>query len=102
MSTASTASTLDVQTVFAKLLATENINVEQRPAKTASFNVQTRTLVIPTLKHDISSDVYDLFVGHEVAHALYTPLEGLKQVFDQNIPKGIANCVEDARLKITL
>ena len=58
---------------LAKLLATENLLVEHRKVNTASFDVDGRVLTLP--KWDkASSTVYDLLVGHEVGHALYTPI----------------------------
>jgi hypothetical protein len=58
---------------LAKLLATENIKVEHKAVKTASFNLKSRTLTIPILQDGLTVDTYDLFVGHEVGHALETP-----------------------------
>ena len=43
---------------------------------TAYFDVKNRTLVCPILKEDMSPELYDLFMGHEVGHALNTPAEG--------------------------
>jgi hypothetical protein len=84
---------------LAKLLATENINVEYRKTDTASFNVESRTLTLPLL-NDMSSDMEDLFIGHEVGHAIDTPIEyGDAQ---ENMPKGFKtflNVVEDARIE---
>jgi hypothetical protein len=84
---------------LAKLLATENINVEYRKVDTASFNVATRTLVLPVL-NDMTNDMEDLFIGHEVGHALDTPKEyGDVQ---QDMPNGFKtflNVVEDARIE---
>ena len=84
---------------LAKLLATENINVEYRKVDTASFNVATRTLVLPLL-NDMTSDMEDLFIGHEVGHAIDTPNDyGDVQ---EGMPKGFKtflNVVEDARIE---
>ena len=57
---------------LAKLLATENISVRHENIPTAYFNINTRTLGLPNLDY-ASADVYDLLVGHEVGHALFTP-----------------------------
>ena len=57
---------------LAKLLATENINVIHQKVKTAYFIPKTRTLCLP-IWEDMTNDLYDLLVGHEVGHALYTP-----------------------------
>ena len=63
------------KSLLARLLAEENIRVEHSSeVVTASFNVETRLLLLPIWKDDsYTPDIYDLFVGHEVAHALYTP-----------------------------
>ena len=59
---------------LAKLLATENLVVEHRNVPTAQFNVDTRVLTLPNWDK-ASSIVYDMLVGHEVGHALFTPNE---------------------------
>lgn len=85
---------------LAKLLATENIKIEHKNARTASFNLKTRTLICPVWK-DMSGYLYDLLLGHEVSHALETPLEGWH---DATCDKGtnfrhFLNVVEDARIE---
>ena len=67
----------EVKGTLAKLLATENLTVEHRQVTTAYFDVENRVLCLPIWKH-ASETVYDLLVGHEVGHALYTPAEGLE------------------------
>ena len=61
---------LESKSLLAKLMATENLIVEQRKVQTAMFDVKSRVLVIPQLDKNISGYLYDLFVGHEVGHAL--------------------------------
>ena len=63
------------KSVLAKLLAQENIVVEHRNTSTAYFDPKNRVLVLPIWK-DMSNDLYDLLVGHEVGHAWETPAEG--------------------------
>jgi len=87
------------KSLLAKLMATENLIVEQRNVSTASFDVQNRILTIPILDRKISSDLYDLLVGHEVGHALYTPLDGLKKSKELNLVSSIVNVIEDARIE---
>ena len=85
---------------LAKLMAAENITVEQRKVETAYFDLKGRVLVIPTFKDDISPDLYDLFIGHEVSHALNTPPEGWHNAtIDLKIPKSVVNVCEDARIE---
>jgi Zn-dependent membrane protease YugP len=64
------------QTVLAKLLAKENIQVAIGNYKTAFFDVKNRVLGLPTWNTDNKS-VSDLLIGHEVGHALYTPSDAV-------------------------
>ena len=84
----------EVKGTLAKLLATENLTVEHRQVTTAYFDVENRVLCLPIWKH-ASETVYDLLVGHEVGHALYTPAEGL----ECDVPKSFINVLEDARIE---
>jgi len=61
----------EVKGNLAKLLAAENLVIEHKKVATASFDVVNRVLVLPIWDR-ASSTVYDLLVGHEVGHALYT------------------------------
>ena len=89
----------DHKSTIAKLLATENIHVVHKKTQTASFNVATRELILPIFKDSISNDLYDLFVCHEVAHALWTPLNMLDKIREQGIDKSVVNVIEDARIE---
>ena len=84
----------EIKSQLAKLLATEDLVVEHKKIKTAQFNVHTRVLTLP-MWEKASNSVYDLLVGHEVGHALYTP--------DEDPPAGIphqfVNVVEDCRIE---
>ena len=89
---------LNIKGALAKLLATENLHVNHDgTATTASFNPQTRVLTLPILKTE-DNHVYDMFVGHEVGHALYTPVDWKDQI-DENTPFDFVNVVEDARIE---
>ena len=85
---------------LAKLLATENIKIEHANAPTAAFNLKTRTLICPIWK-DMTGDMYDLLLGHEVSHALETPEQGWHNaVCDKGINyRHFLNVVEDARIE---
>lgn len=85
------------KSVLARLLANENITVQQGNFETASFNVATRTLNMPMWK-DMGRDIYDMLVGHEVAHALYTP-ENFHEYMNEGIPHSWLNIVEDVRIE---
>ena len=86
----------DVKGQLAKLLATEDLIVEHRSVETASFNVGTRVLTLPTWDK-AGEEVYDLLVCHEVGHALYTPDQ--EWWIDNEISHSIVNIVEDARIE---
>jgi len=88
------------KSVLAKLLAQENISVEHRKTQTAYFDPKNRVLVLPIWK-DMSTDLYDLLVGHEVGHAWETPAEGWHNALNGQKRgfKSYLNVVEDARIE---
>jgi len=86
----------EVKGTLAKLLAAENLIIEHKKVPTACFDVHRRVLTLPIWDR-ASSVVYDLLVGHEVGHALYTPNEDWTSV--ANVPKDYVNVVEDARIE---
>jgi len=86
----------EIKSHLAKLLATEDLVVEHRYVETAQFNVHTRVLTLPMWER-ASSVVYDMLVGHEVGHALYTPdRDWLKE---RTISPQLVNIVEDVRIE---
>ncbi len=87
---------IDTKSQLAKLLATENITVQQNNVKTASFDVVNRILTLPIFKTD-SKDVTDMLVAHECAHALFTPTDGWKKVEDDEL-RSYVNVLEDCRI----
>ena len=90
----------ETKSLLAKLMASENINVEYRKsASTAACDTEGRTLIMPVLK-DMTENSTDLFLGHEVGHALYTPQGAIIEVMKKgNLFKGVVNIVEDARIE---
>ena len=86
----------EIKSQLAKLLATEDLVVEHRKVETACFNVHTRVLTLP-MWEKASNEVYDMLVGHEVGHALYTPDENW--IKDCKIPPQFVNIVEDVRIE---
>ena len=86
----------EIKSQLAKLLATEDLVVEHKKVETACFNVHTRVLTLP-MWEKASSVVYDMLVGHEVGHALYTPDEDW--TLKVQIPPQFVNVVEDARIE---
>ena len=84
----------EIKSQLAKLLATEDLVVEHKHVETAQFNVQTRVLILPVWEK-ASNAVYDMLVGHEVGHALFTPNEDPPE----GIPHNFLNVCEDARIE---
>ena len=93
--------------ILAKVLATENIIVRHdSKATTASFDLNKRILVLPTWDK-MSTNLYDMCIGHEVGHALYTPQMNVTEFIqtinrigsDQDLAKMVWNIVEDARIE---
>jgi hypothetical protein len=91
---------------LAKLMANENITVRHRPTlKTAKFDMKNRVLHCP-IWQDMDGNIYDLLMGHEISHALNTPLLGWHDTITSDIKdktrpkiKGFLNIVEDARIE---
>ena len=90
---------INSKSILAKLMATENLTVEQRAVRTAFFDIENRILTVPILDNKISSQLYDLFMGHEVGHALYTPADGLRNNLEAGVDQTIINVVEDSRIE---
>ena len=91
----------EAKSQLAKLLAQEGVEVVHDPKMdTAAFDPKKRILYLPVLK-EMSGDVYDLFVLHEVGHALYTPEDGFHSTPEDKGQryKGFLNVVEDARIE---
>ena len=90
----------ETKSQLAKLLATENIEVQENAVQTASFDVKDRILTIPIFKEEQKSKhVYDMLVGHEVSHALHTPADGWMNMKDRSQEfRSFVNVIEDARI----
>ena len=89
--------TKEQKSSLAKLLATENITVQHRNVETAYFVPKQRLLCLP-IWEDMSNDLFDMLVGHEVGHALYTPIEDVQKLKENKIPHSYYNVVEDIRI----
>jgi len=85
---------------IAKLLSKENISIQHGNYQTAWFDVKNRVLGLPAWK-EMPKDTYDLFIGHEVGHALYTPYEGWHDSPEkiEGVPRSYMNVIEDARIE---
>lgn len=104
---------IDPSGKLSRLLAQENITFRYSPkATTAYFNLKTRVLNFP-MWHNISPQLRDMILVHEVGHAIDTPYDKWIEVindFSQNngtrlnpetvkrIFKDYLNVVEDARI----
>ena len=86
----------EIKSQLAKLLATEDLIVENKKVDTAEFNVHTRVLTLPRWEQ-ASNNVYDSLVAHEVGHALFTPDVDWRETHD--IPHVFVNVVEDVRIE---
>ncbi len=91
----------DSKSLLAKLLASENISVEHRKSPTAYFDTKNRVMVLPIWK-SMTTNLYDLLLGHEVGHALYTPPQGWHDAVTDEKRKGFKsylNVIEDTRIE---
>lgn len=95
------------KSTLARLLAAENIHVLHEAVPTASFDLKSRILRLPVWS-GASVQLYDMLVGHEVAHALWTPQDGWRDGITAiaatvGCPRETAasylNIVEDARIE---
>ena len=88
------------KSTLAKLLSEEDINVVHKQMETAYFNSKTRELGLPIWKdEDMTKDIYDLMVCHEIGHALWTPLDMLEKSSIRKLNHGVVNIIEDARIE---
>ena len=90
---------VNAKATLAKLLAKEGISIKHGSYETAFFDVESRTLGLPLWKD--MDKLYDLLVGHEVGHALFTPVEGWNKAEEAipGIPRAFVNIVEDIRIE---
>ncbi len=96
-----TLMTTSSSTIFAKLLATENISVTHSSIDQAYFDLVKRNLNLPFWNEPQCAD---MLIGHEVGHALFTPTEEWMSLKtkdnDRNdVPLSFYNVVEDIRIE---
>lgn len=82
----------------ARLLATENLSVVRARTRTASFDIKSRVLTLPMWK-EMTPEVEDMLIGHEVGHALYTTEEYIKPIEENRKLMGYMNIIEDVRIE---
>ncbi len=90
----------EVKSMVAKLLSKENITIQRGKFETASFDIKNRVLRLP-LWDNMSNDELDLFIGHEVSHALNTPHDCMERFKKKckGVPFSVCNVVEDIRIE---
>ena len=88
---------LDSKSQLAKLLATENITVQHNNVSTASFDVANRVLTLPIFKIK-NKNVYDMLVGHECGHALWTTCDDWSEIGSDDKLRMAVNILEDTRI----
>lgn len=87
------------KTILARLLANENIEVVHGNYQTAFFDVKNRMLGLPLWNDE---ELYDMLIGHEVSHALFTPSDkwiAIAENKENKIPQSVYNVVEDVRIE---
>lgn len=82
----------------ARLLATENLSVQRARTRTASFDVKSRVLTLPLWK-DMTPEIEDMLVGHEVGHALYTTDDYFVPLKENPKMMSYLNVLEDVRIE---
>lgn len=89
----------DAKRIVAKLMARENIAVQVvAGAHTAYFDVANRMLVLPDWQ-GLTVEQFDMLIGHEVGHALFTDISYVDSVVKQKGLMSYFNVVEDARIE---
>jgi hypothetical protein len=82
----------------ARLLATENLAVIRARARTASFDIKSRVLTLPMWK-EMTPEIEDMLVGHEVGHALYTGEKYMEPIKENPKLMSYLNVLEDVRIE---
>ena len=82
----------------ARLLATENLSVVRARTRTASFDIKSRVLTLPMWK-DMTPEIEDMLVGHEVGHALYTDESYIEPLKEEKKLHSYLNVIEDVRIE---
>lgn len=89
------------QSLVGKLLAGENITIVQKRVSTAAFDIKNRTLYLP-IWEDMTPEINDMLICHEVSHALFTPIDYVKALDTQLKFKNASaylNILEDVRVE---
>lgn len=89
---------LKASDLSARLLATENLSVVRARARTASFDIKSRVLTLPMWK-DMTPEIEDMLIGHEVGHALYTLDQYMEPLKENPKMMSYMNILEDVRIE---
>ena len=89
---------LTASDLSARLLATENLTVVRAPVESASFDIGSRVLTLPMWK-DMTNEIEDMLIGHEVGHALYTDERYLEPITQNPKIQSYLNIIEDVRIE---
>ena len=89
---------LTASDLSARLLATENLTVIRAPVESACFDIASRVLTLPMWK-DMTPEIEDMLIGHEVGHALYTDERYLEPIAQNPKLQGYLNIIEDVRIE---
>lgn len=84
--------------ISARLLATENLSIVRATAQTACFDIVSRVLTIPLWK-DMTPEIEDMLIAHEVGHALYTGIEYMEPIKQFPRLRSYMNVLEDVRIE---
>ena len=88
------------KSTLAKLLSEENVFVVHKKMETAYFNPKSRELGLPIWKdEDMTDDIYDLMVGHEIGHAIWSPLDLVERSNIRGLNHSFVNIIEDVRIE---
>ena len=88
------------KSTLAKLLSEEDIFVVHKKMETAYFNPKSRELGLPIWKdEDMTDDIYDLMVGHEIGHAIWSPLDLVERSNIRGLNHSFVNIIEDVRIE---
>lgn len=83
---------------LSRMLAQENINVVfDSDARTASFSPEHRTLTFPHSTAFLDQDIHELFMFHEVSHALHLPHNAMELLKNSGADHTFFNIVIDIR-----
>lgn len=83
---------------ISSMLAEENIAVNfSDTAHTASFDPMTRTITFPYTTDFMDQDVHEMFIFHEVSHALHLPFTVFSTLKEKGVDSDYFNVIIDIR-----